>query len=136
MLRASKCGQKLEVVSVCNEHNHEISENISKKLPHNRKLPPVMKAEILEMLCLQIDRKKLIEYIKLKTNKQLTQKDLFNLAASHKYPKTAVNNERANILLDKIQSESGFIVLWFCLSTQFYFSFFRVYKREQSSDNR
>lgn len=84
MLRASKCGQKLEVTSVCNEHNHEISELASKCLPQNRKLPNDVKQEVLQMLATKVDRPAIIEYIRNKTNKCLTQKDLHNLLAMNR----------------------------------------------------
>lgn len=98
MLRASKCGQFLEVIDVCNEHNHEISETTSRYLPQNRKLPPDVKAEVLEMLMLHIDRKMIIEYIKIKTNKHVTLKDLFNLKASNKQNKLTSSRPKAEVL--------------------------------------
>lgn len=84
MLRASKCGQKLEVTSVCNDHNHEISELASKCLPQNRKLPDDVKQEVLQMMTIKVDRLAIIEYIRKKTNKCLTQKDLHNLLAMNR----------------------------------------------------
>lgn len=84
MLRASKCGQQLKVIGVCNEHNHEISEITTRTLPQNRKLADDTKAEVLEMLNLHIDRKKIIEYVKVTTKKHLTIKDLFNMKARHR----------------------------------------------------
>lgn len=84
MLRASKCGQHLKVIGVCNEHNHEISELTTRTLPQNRKLADDTKEEVLEMLNLRIDRKKIIEYVKLTTKKHLTIKDLFNMKARHR----------------------------------------------------
>lgn len=85
MLRASKCGQKLEVTAVCNDHNHEISETASKCLPQNRKLPDTIKHNVLKMLSNHVDRQEIIEYIREKTNKQLTHKDLHNLLATNRY---------------------------------------------------
>lgn len=82
MLRASKCGLYLEVIGVCNAHNHEISENSIKCLPQNRKLSSDMKQEVLEMMMLHIDRKNIIEYVKHKTGQYITSKNLFNLRAS------------------------------------------------------
>lgn len=84
MLRASKCGQKLEVTAVCNDHNHEISETASKCLPQNRKLPDNIKHDVLKMLSNHVDRQEIIEYIRVKTNKHLTQKDLHNLLATNR----------------------------------------------------
>lgn len=84
MLRASKDGQMLEVVAVCNEHNHDCSNYVNQSLPHTRKLPDDLKQEVVEMMLMHIDRKKIIEYVKRKTNKSITVKDLFNLKAKFK----------------------------------------------------
>ncbi len=84
MLRASKDGTQLEVVGVNNDHNHDCSNIVNKNLPHQRKLPEDIKQEVVEMMLLHIDRKKIIEYVKKKTNKSITVKDLFNLKAKYK----------------------------------------------------
>lgn len=84
MLRASKDGLNLEVVGVNNDHNHECSNSVNQNLPHQRKLPEDVKQEVVEMMLLHIDRKKIIEYVKKKTNKSVTVKDLFNLKAKYK----------------------------------------------------
>ncbi|XP_037907308.1 uncharacterized protein LOC119649288 isoform X1 [Hermetia illucens] len=81
LMRASKCGQKLEVASVCNVHNHEISEQEAEKLPQTRRMSDDVKDEVIEMLKLKIDRKKIIEYVQLRDDKNITSKCLFNLAA-------------------------------------------------------
>lgn len=36
-LRATKCGRKLEVMDVCNDHTHEISEQAVEELPQKRR---------------------------------------------------------------------------------------------------
>lgn len=84
MLRASKDGKNLEVVGVNNVHNHDCSNFVNQNLPHQRKLPEDVKQEVVEMMLLHIDRKKIIEYVKKKTNKSITVKDLFNLKAKYK----------------------------------------------------
>lgn len=84
MLRASKDGKNLEVVGVNNEHNHDCSNYVNQILPHTRKLPEDIKQEVVEMMLKHIDRKKIIEYVKKKTNKSITVKDLFNLKAKYK----------------------------------------------------
>lgn len=84
MLRASKCGQQLKVIGVCNDHNHEISELTIRALPQSRKLTDDTKEEVLEMLNLHIDRKKIIEYVLITTKKHLTIKDLLNMKARHR----------------------------------------------------
>lgn len=81
-LRAAKCGQKLEVIDVCNQHNHPISEIYSRSLPQHRRLSPDVRKEVLLMEHVHIDRKKIIEYIRCKTGKELSGKDLLNLRAS------------------------------------------------------
>lgn len=96
-LRAAKCGQKLEVIDVCNQHNHPISEQDSRSLPQNRRLPPDIRDEVLEMLRVHIDRKKIFEYIRCKTGKQLNNKNLLNLRTIYKHS--------MNTLLENVASE-------------------------------
>jgi len=50
---------------------------------------------------LHIDRKRLKEYVRLRTNKVLRSKDLFNIAAANKQ-KRNITPERAYQLLEKI----------------------------------
>lgn len=101
MLRASKDGTKLEVTSVNNEHNHEISEELFKNLPQERKLCGEIKQEVQDLMQLHIDRKRLKEYVRLRTNKILRSKDLFNIAAANKQ-KREITPERAYQLFKKI----------------------------------
>ncbi|XP_076645957.1 uncharacterized protein LOC143355214 [Halictus rubicundus] len=101
MLRASKDGTKLEVTSVNNEHNHEISEELFKNLPQERKLCGEIRQEVQDLMQLHIDRKRLKEYVKLRTNKILRSKDLFNIAAANKQ-KRNITPERAYQLFKKI----------------------------------
>lgn len=53
------------------------------------------------MMLLHIDRKRLKEYVRLRTNKILHSKDLFNLAAANKR-KREITPERAYQLIQKI----------------------------------
>lgn len=101
MLRASKDGTKLEVTSINNEHNHEISEELFKSLPQERKLCGEIKQEVQDLMQLHIDRKRLKEYVRLRTNKILRSKDLFNIAAANKQ-KRNITPERAYQLFKKI----------------------------------
>ncbi|XP_020281430.1 uncharacterized protein LOC109853584 isoform X3 [Pseudomyrmex gracilis] len=101
MLRASKDGTKLEVTSVNNEHNHEISEELFKNLPQERKLCGEIKQEVQDLMQLHIDRKRLKEYVRLRTNKILRSKDLFNIAAANKQ-KRHITPERMCQLFKKI----------------------------------
>ncbi|XP_025994393.2 uncharacterized protein LOC105204106 isoform X2 [Solenopsis invicta] len=103
MVRASKDGTKLEVTSVNNEHNHEISEDLFKKLPQERKLCGEIKQEVQDLMQLHIDRKRLKEYVRLRTNKVLRSKDLFNIAAANKQ-KREIPIERAYQLFEKIRN--------------------------------
>lgn len=98
---ASKCGQKLEVITVCNEHNHEVSEEHMKLVPQNRKLDIHIKKEVLEMLQLNVDKKLVLEYIQLKSNKNFTLKDLFNLSGSIKNKKN--RSDDANGYLEMVK---------------------------------
>lgn len=104
---ASKCGQKLEVISVCNEHNHEVSAEHMKLMPQNRKLDIHVKKEVLEMLQLNIDKKLVLEYIQLKSNKNFTLKDLFNLSGSIKNKK--VPSDDATGYLEMVKKIHNFI---------------------------
>ncbi|KAL6255288.1 hypothetical protein P5V15_013628 [Pogonomyrmex californicus] len=112
MVRASKDGTKLEVTSVNNEHNHEISEDLFKRLPQERKLCGEIKQEVQDLMQLHIDRKRLKEYVRLRTNKILRSKDLFNIAAANKQ-KRDITPERAYQLfkkihdIEKMQARSG-----------------------------
>ncbi|XP_055530786.1 uncharacterized protein LOC129721806 [Wyeomyia smithii] len=81
-LRASKCGQQLVVMAVSNVHNHEISQELIKNLAHKKKLSAELKEEVMMLLFHNIDKKLIREYVYLKEGKDLTTKDLFNLAAS------------------------------------------------------
>ncbi|XP_011687542.1 PREDICTED: uncharacterized protein LOC105449840 [Wasmannia auropunctata] len=103
MVRASKDGTKLEVTSVNNEHNHEISEDLFKRLPQERKLCGEIKQEVQDLMQLHIDRKRLKEYVRLRTNKVLRSKDLFNIAAANRQKKD-IPPERAYQLLEKIRN--------------------------------
>ncbi|KAL0127966.1 hypothetical protein PUN28_003312 [Cardiocondyla obscurior] len=103
MVRASKDGTKLEVTSVNNEHNHEISEDLFKRLPQERKLCGEIKQEVQDLMQLHIDRKRLKEYVRLRTNKILRSKDLFNIAAANKQKKD-ITPERAYQLFEKIRN--------------------------------
>lgn len=98
MLRASKDGTHLEVVGVNNEHNHDCSSVVNQNLPHQRKLPEDLKQEVVEMMLLHIDRKKIIEYVKKKTNKSITVKDLFNLKAKYKNFKFKLERSKEEVL--------------------------------------
>ncbi|KXJ73681.1 hypothetical protein RP20_CCG015261 [Aedes albopictus] len=81
-LRASKCGQKLIVMSVSNIHNHDINEEATKNLAHTKKLSSDMKQEVNLLLLHNVDKKLVREYVRLKDGKELTTKDLCNLVAS------------------------------------------------------
>lgn len=80
-LRASKCGQLLQVVAVCNVHNHEVG---SQQIAHSKKLPPDVRQKVLELFFYGVDRKLVIQYVHVITRKELSSKDICNLAASLK----------------------------------------------------
>jgi len=52
---------------------------------------------------LHVDRKRLKEYVRLRTNKELRSKDLFNIAAANK-DKKDITPERAYQLFEKIRN--------------------------------
>lgn len=107
MLRAAKCGQKLEVIGVCNQHNHPISESDSRSLPQNRRLPQDVRSVVLQMLRMNIHRKKIIEYVHRISGKMVTSKDLLNLRASSNRADAGsdgVSKETKQELLDRIQA--------------------------------
>ncbi|XP_058463851.1 uncharacterized protein LOC131438073 [Malaya genurostris] len=81
-LRASKCGQQLVVKATSNVHNHEITREVTKNLSHNKKLSAEMKQKVLVLLFHNVDKKLIREYVRVKEGKELTIKDLFNLAAT------------------------------------------------------
>lgn len=60
-----------------------------------------IRQEVQDLMQLHIDRKRLKEYVRLRTNKVLRSKDLFNLAAANKQ-KRAITPERAYQLYQKI----------------------------------
>lgn len=82
--RASYCGNYLEVASVCNAHNHEISEVASKYIPQHRKLSADVREEVLHLLMSRIDKHKIIEYVQLRTGIQLITKNIYNFATKLK----------------------------------------------------
>ncbi|GAB0096547.1 uncharacterized protein DMENIID0001_120710 [Sergentomyia squamirostris] len=103
-LRASKCGQKLEVISVCNIHNHELSERLNKSLPQNRKLSAEMKEEVILLLQTSISRNLIIDYIRLKTGKELTKKDLCNLNILSRKKKIEDSVGKIHEILEKMKN--------------------------------
>lgn len=72
-----------------------------KNLPQERKLCGEIKQEVQDLMQLHIDRKRLKEYVRLRTNKVLRSKDLFNIAAANKQ-KRNITPERAYQLFKKI----------------------------------
>lgn len=94
-LRASKCGQFLQVMQVCNQHNHEISEDAIKQTPHYRKLTPEVKEEVLYLLTANIHRDEIIKYVKLRAGVQLISKTINNFMLELKTQKKCVPNAAA-----------------------------------------
>lgn len=93
-LRASKCGTQLEVTSVCNTHNHEVSEASTKLMRHTRKLTPELRLKVQRMIGMKINWDTIMEYFKLRYDKQLSKKDLFNIAGSKKFQKDIIYDEK------------------------------------------
>lgn len=107
-LRASKCGQYLQVVQVCNQHNHEISENAIKRTPQYRKLTPQVKEEVLHMLSANIQRNEIIKYVQLRAGIELISKNFNNfmveLKSGKKYETNPAVFERIQRFLERNKS--------------------------------
>lgn len=103
-LRASKCGRYLQVMHVCNQHNHEISEDAIKQTPHYRKLTPEVKEEVLHLLSANVHRDGIIKYVQLRADVQLIPKTINNftleLKSQKKYVTDAVVFERIQRFLE------------------------------------
>ncbi|XP_055853731.1 uncharacterized protein LOC129917694 [Episyrphus balteatus] len=97
-LRATKCGRKLEVIDVCNDHTHEITEQAVKELPQKRRPSQKLLEEIYELLHLNIDKKTIIDYVKQKENKNILKKDLFNMTTHLGLSRTRSEEEQKSIL--------------------------------------
>lgn len=80
-LRATKCGELLQVVDVCNVHNHEVTQE---NLAHSKKLSSEERQKVLELLFYGVDRRLIKQYVHTKTGKELSSKDICNMAASLK----------------------------------------------------
>lgn len=99
-LRASKSGKYLQVMQVCNEHNHEISEDAIKQIPHSRKLTPEVKDEVLHLLSQNFFRDDIIKYVRLRAGVQLISKTINNFAIELKTQKKIVPNA---VVVERIQ---------------------------------
>ncbi|XP_055903772.1 uncharacterized protein LOC129939688 [Eupeodes corollae] len=97
-LRATKCGRKLEVIDVCNDHTHEITEQAVKELPQKRRPSQKLLEEIHELLHLNIEKKMIIDYVKQKENKTILKKDLFNMTTHLGLSRTRSEDEQKSIL--------------------------------------
>lgn len=97
-LRATKCGRKLEVIDVCNDHTHEITEQAVKMLPQKRRPSQKLLEEIHELLHLNVDKKTIIDYVKQKENKTILKKDLFNMTTHLALSRTRSEDEQKSIL--------------------------------------
>jgi len=78
-LKASECGQFLEVTNINENHNHEISKTLFSHLPNQRKLKPETKAIVLELMDLKANKKMIQNKIMKDSGKVLTLKDLSNI---------------------------------------------------------
>lgn len=87
-------------MQVCNEHNHEISEDAIKQIPHPRKLTPDVKDEVLHLLSQNFSRDEIIKYVHLRTGIQLISKTINNFAIELKAQKKIVPNA---LVVDRIQ---------------------------------
>lgn len=89
---------------VCNQHNHEISEDAIKQTPHYRKLTPEVKEEVLHLLSANVHRDGIIKYVQLRAGVQLISKTINNftleLKSQKKYVTDAVVFERIQRFLE------------------------------------
>ncbi|KAG8176002.1 hypothetical protein JTE90_006999 [Oedothorax gibbosus] len=83
-LRATPDGRNLEIRSLNVSHNHEISEELFRHLPQQRKLPPEVREQAKVLLDLDVNKKLLQQKLQRDTGKIVTLKDLSNLAAQDK----------------------------------------------------
>ena len=78
-LKASECGQFLEITNINENHNHEISKTLFSHLSNQRKLKPETKAIVLELMDLKANKKMIQNKIMKDSGKVLTLKDLSNI---------------------------------------------------------
>ena len=57
MVRASADGQKLEVKSIDEQHNHEVNRELFRNLYHQRKLDDAEKKNVKQMLDMKTNNK-------------------------------------------------------------------------------
>lgn len=105
LVRANKSGQQLEVVSVCNRHNHKISLSLYRKLPQDRRLSKPLRSDVVDLLKMGTDKRKVKDYIRSKTGKYLTDKDLINLVAGPRPNKKKLKEKTKDLY------ESNFFVI-------------------------
>lgn len=99
--RASKCGEYLQVMDVCNQHNHEISEEAIKQIPHHRRLSPDVKEEVLYLLAAKVDRNDIVRYVQLRAEVELIPKTINNFMLEVRAQK---HNAMDNVLVgERIQ---------------------------------
>lgn len=110
-LRASKCGKYLQVMQVCNQHNHEISETAIKRTPHYRKLTPEVKEEVMHLLSANVYRDAIIKYVQLRAGVQLISKTINNfmleLKTQNKYTTNAAVIDRVHQFLEMNKTVLG-----------------------------
>ena len=78
-LSLSQCGQKLEVVKVHDEHNHQISRELYNHFPRQRRLDGQNKEEVKEAIRLKANKKLIQQKIEQATGRPITMKDIQNL---------------------------------------------------------
>ena len=114
-VRASADGQKLEVKSLDEQHNHEVNRELFRNLYHQRKLDDAQKENIKQMLDMKANKKIIQSNLMQSTGKVLLMKDIHNLKRSdaknrndHSTLQNAVNEfNRCNGAFVKIQTDGS-----------------------------
>ena len=81
-VRASADGQKLEVKSLDEHHNHEVNRELFRNLYHQRRLDEVEKENIKQMLDMKANKKIIQSNVMQSTGKVLLLKDIHNIKKS------------------------------------------------------
>ena len=112
-VRASEDGQKLEVKSFDENHNHEVNRELFRNLYHQRRLGAAEKENIKQMLDMKANKKIIQSNVMQSSGKVLLMKDIHNLKRSdnksrndHSTLQNAVNElNKCNGAFVKIQTD-------------------------------
>jgi len=77
-VRVTSDGSKLEIARLDENHNHVMSSMLFSNLPHQRRLAPQTKSEVIELMDMKVNKKLIQSKIHAETGKEVTLKDLSN----------------------------------------------------------